>query len=208
MIPKSNIFQLFFLILIPALILSIGPPCQQSVRVLPLEKGTVRVTDIFLFLSQLFRLQNLIRRQRKCSTGDRMTAGHLSPFLFPALMQKKRMMVKQWQCSENWGYMNFVLNLTSFNILSQETWVDASTLTWGYLFSLVKNFYMFLILHLYVTGVVLSCVVKTDPKDPPFLLVLDAKTFTELGRATVNVEMHMDLHGMFIPQQDVKTETE
>ncbi|XP_032925240.1 beta,beta-carotene 15,15'-dioxygenase isoform X1 [Catharus ustulatus] len=57
-------------------------------------------------------------------------------------------------------------------------------------------------------GVVLTCVVKTDPKDPPFLLVMDAKTFTELGRATVNVEMHMDLHGMFIPQQDVKTDTE
>ncbi|NWH93108.1 BCDO1 dioxygenase, partial [Aegithalos caudatus] len=57
-------------------------------------------------------------------------------------------------------------------------------------------------------GVVLTCVVKTDPKDPPFLLVLDAKTFTELGRATVNVEMHMDLHGMFIPQQAMKTETE
>lgn len=67
---------------------------------------------------------------------------------------------------------------------------------------------MFLILHLYVTGVVLTCVVKTNPKDPPFLLVMDAKTFTELGRATVNVEMHMDLHGIFIPQQDVKTGTE
>lgn len=67
---------------------------------------------------------------------------------------------------------------------------------------------MFLILHLYVTGVVLTCVVKSDPKEAPFLLVLDAKTFTELGRATVNVEMHMDLHGMFIPQQVVKTETQ
>lgn len=67
---------------------------------------------------------------------------------------------------------------------------------------------MFLSLHLYVTGVVLTCVVKSDPKEAPFLLVLDAKTFTELGRATVNVEMHMDLHGMFIPQQAVKTETQ
>lgn len=67
---------------------------------------------------------------------------------------------------------------------------------------------MFLILHLYVTGVVLTCVVKTDPKNPPFLLVLDAKTFTELCRATVNAEMHMDLHGVFIPQQAMKTETE
>lgn len=78
----------------PALTLSIGSARQQSVHVVPLEKGTVRVTDIFLLLSQLFRLQNLIPRQRKCSTGDRTTAGHPSPFLFPALTQKKRMMVK------------------------------------------------------------------------------------------------------------------
>ncbi|XP_027540799.1 beta,beta-carotene 15,15'-dioxygenase isoform X1 [Neopelma chrysocephalum] len=57
-------------------------------------------------------------------------------------------------------------------------------------------------------GVVLSCVVRTDPKKAPFLVVLDAKTFTEVGRATVDVEMHLDLHGVFIPEQDLKTETE
>ncbi|NXW03305.1 BCDO1 dioxygenase, partial [Fregetta grallaria] len=57
-------------------------------------------------------------------------------------------------------------------------------------------------------GIVLTCVVMSDPKAAPFLLVLDAKTFKELGRATVDVEMHLDLHGMFIPEKDLKTETE
>jgi len=65
-----------------------------------------------------------------------------------------------------------------------------------------------LILHLHVTGVVLTCVVMSDPKQAPFLLVLDAKTFKELGRATVDVELHLDLHGMFIPEKDLKSETE
>lgn len=67
---------------------------------------------------------------------------------------------------------------------------------------------MLLILHLYVTGVVLTCIVTSDPKEAPFLLILDAKTFKELGRARVNVEMHLDLHGMFIPEKALKTETE
>ena len=34
-------------------------------------------------------------------------------------------------------------------------------------------------------GVILSSVVNLNPQDPIFLLVLDAKTFTELGRAEV-----------------------
>lgn len=67
---------------------------------------------------------------------------------------------------------------------------------------------MLLILPFYVTGIVLTCVVKSDPKEAPFLLVLDAKTFKELGRAIVDVEMPLDLHGMFIPEKDLKTETE
>lgn len=57
-------------------------------------------------------------------------------------------------------------------------------------------------------GVVLTCVVVSEPNKAPFLLILDAKTFKELGRATVNVEMHLDLHGMFIPQNDLGAETE
>ncbi|XP_069463202.1 beta,beta-carotene 15,15'-dioxygenase isoform X2 [Ambystoma mexicanum] len=48
-------------------------------------------------------------------------------------------------------------------------------------------------------GVILSVIVSTDSKKAPFLLILDGKTFTELARASVNVDMHLDLHGMFIP---------
>lgn len=57
-------------------------------------------------------------------------------------------------------------------------------------------------------GVVLTCIVVSDPNKAPFLLVLDAKTFKELGRAIVGVELHLDLHGMFIPEKDSNTETE
>ncbi|XP_076989236.1 beta,beta-carotene 15,15'-dioxygenase [Tamandua tetradactyla] len=51
-------------------------------------------------------------------------------------------------------------------------------------------------------GIILSAVISTDPLKPPFLLILDAKTFTELARASVDVEMHLDLHGLFIPDVD------
>ncbi|KAM6354102.1 LOW QUALITY PROTEIN: beta,beta-carotene 15,15'-dioxygenase [Alca torda] len=53
-------------------------------------------------------------------------------------------------------------------------------------------------------GIVLTCIVMSD-QEAPFLLVLDAK-IKELGRAT-DVEMHLDLHGMFI-QKDLKLDTE
>lgn len=33
------------------------------------------------------------------------------------------------------------------------------------------------------------------------MLVLDAKTFKEIARASVNVTVHLDLHGIFIPQE-------
>ncbi|XP_006888946.1 PREDICTED: beta,beta-carotene 15,15'-monooxygenase [Elephantulus edwardii] len=48
-------------------------------------------------------------------------------------------------------------------------------------------------------GIILSAIVSTDPQKPPFLLILDAKSFTELARASVDVDMHLDLHGLFIP---------
>lgn len=67
---------------------------------------------------------------------------------------------------------------------------------------------MLLILHLCDAGIILTCIVVSDPKQAPFLLILDAKTFKELSRVTVNVGMHLDLHGMFIPEKDLKTETE
>ncbi|KAJ8417698.1 hypothetical protein AAFF_G00225410 [Aldrovandia affinis] len=49
-------------------------------------------------------------------------------------------------------------------------------------------------------GVVLSSVISTDPLKSNFLLVLDAGSFTEIARAYVDVELHMDMHGIFIPQ--------
>ncbi|XP_055001563.1 beta,beta-carotene 15,15'-dioxygenase [Sorex araneus] len=48
-------------------------------------------------------------------------------------------------------------------------------------------------------GVVLSTVISTDPHKLPFLLILDAKSFTELARASVDAELHLDLHGLFVP---------
>ncbi|XP_012503641.1 PREDICTED: beta,beta-carotene 15,15'-monooxygenase isoform X2 [Propithecus coquereli] len=57
-------------------------------------------------------------------------------------------------------------------------------------------------------GVILSAIVSTDPQKPPFLLILDAKSFTELARASVDVEMHLDLHGLFIPAANGATRTQ
>jgi len=48
-------------------------------------------------------------------------------------------------------------------------------------------------------GVILSSVISPDPSISPFLLVLDARTFEEIARASVDATVHMDLHGMFIP---------
>lgn len=48
-------------------------------------------------------------------------------------------------------------------------------------------------------GVVLSSVISTDPNISPFLLVLDAKTFAEIARASIPASVHLDLHGLFIP---------
>ncbi|XP_036202795.1 beta,beta-carotene 15,15'-dioxygenase isoform X1 [Myotis myotis] len=51
-------------------------------------------------------------------------------------------------------------------------------------------------------GILLSAIVSSDPQKLPFLLILDAKTFAELARAYVDVDMHLDLHGLFIPDTD------
>ncbi|XP_078257680.1 beta,beta-carotene 15,15'-dioxygenase-like [Rhinoraja longicauda] len=52
-------------------------------------------------------------------------------------------------------------------------------------------------------GVLLSCIVCTDAKKSSFLLVLDAKTFKEVGRASVSADVHLDLHGIFIPETEL-----
>ncbi|XP_078066762.1 beta,beta-carotene 15,15'-dioxygenase-like [Mustelus asterias] len=54
-------------------------------------------------------------------------------------------------------------------------------------------------------GVLLSSVISTDAKKSSFLLVLDAKTFKELGRASISADLHLDLHGMFIPEEELST---
>uniref|UniRef100_A0A8C6R394 Beta-carotene oxygenase 1 n=1 Tax=Nannospalax galili TaxID=1026970 RepID=A0A8C6R394_NANGA len=54
-------------------------------------------------------------------------------------------------------------------------------------------------------GVILSAIISTDPQKLPFLLILDARSFTELARASVDVEMHLDLHGLFVPDADWDT---
>ncbi|KAG8563190.1 hypothetical protein GDO81_015967 [Engystomops pustulosus] len=50
-------------------------------------------------------------------------------------------------------------------------------------------------------GIILSSIVSSDPKKSPFLLILDAKTFKEVGRASVKADVHLDLHGIFIPDK-------
>ncbi|MEE6499914.1 hypothetical protein FKM82_003635 [Ascaphus truei] len=52
-------------------------------------------------------------------------------------------------------------------------------------------------------GVIISSIVSTDPNKRPYLLILDAKTFTELGRASISREIHLDLHGIFIPERNL-----
>ncbi|KAL2088540.1 hypothetical protein ACEWY4_015439 [Coilia grayii] len=49
-------------------------------------------------------------------------------------------------------------------------------------------------------GVLLMSVINTVPGEHGFLLVLDAKTLKEIARAHVKAELHMDMHGHFIPQ--------
>ncbi|XP_018410905.1 PREDICTED: beta,beta-carotene 15,15'-dioxygenase [Nanorana parkeri] len=51
-------------------------------------------------------------------------------------------------------------------------------------------------------GVILSSIVSSNPKTSPFLLLLDAKTFKEIGRASISASIHLDLHGIFIPDKN------
>ncbi|XP_053368492.1 beta,beta-carotene 15,15'-dioxygenase [Clarias gariepinus] len=51
-------------------------------------------------------------------------------------------------------------------------------------------------------GVVLTTVINSNQGEADFLLVLDGKSFQELARASVNAELHIDMHGFFIPQHD------
>lgn len=59
-------------------------------------------------------------------------------------------------------------------------------------------FSMYVIVLFLSVGVILSSVVSLNPQKSPFLLVLDAKSFKEIARASINASVHMDLHGLFI----------
>lgn len=50
------------------------------------------------------------------------------------------------------------------------------------------------------TGVVLSSVINTNPGQPCYLLILDGRTFKEVGRAYINAKLQKDMHGYFIPR--------
>ncbi|KAJ7986097.1 hypothetical protein DPEC_G00347270 [Dallia pectoralis] len=51
-------------------------------------------------------------------------------------------------------------------------------------------------------GLVLTSIINANPGESGFMLVLDAKSFTEVARAYVKTELYMDMHGYFIPFKD------
>ncbi len=51
-----------------------------------------------------------------------------------------------------------------------------------------------------MTGVILSAVLRVDESQPPFLLVLDARTMAEMARVEFpGIQLHKDIHGIFVP---------
>ena len=53
---------------------------------------------------------------------------------------------------------------------------------------------------LFTIGVLLSAMLSSVPGRAPFLLVLDARSMEEVGRAEFpGTQMHKDIHGLFVP---------
>ncbi|XP_034416642.1 beta,beta-carotene 15,15'-dioxygenase [Cyclopterus lumpus] len=52
-------------------------------------------------------------------------------------------------------------------------------------------------------GVVLSSVISSNPGLSSFILILDGRTLKEVARACVNTPLHKDMHGFFIPQENM-----
>ncbi len=51
-----------------------------------------------------------------------------------------------------------------------------------------------------IIGVILSAVLRVDESQPPFLLVLDARTMAEMARVEFpGIQWHKDVHGIFVP---------
>ena len=57
-------------------------------------------------------------------------------------------------------------------------------------------------------GVLLSVCLSPDPAKKAFLLVVDASNMEELARAEVDVRVHRDFHGEFLPAGFIETKTE
>ena len=55
------------------------------------------------------------------------------------------------------------------------------------------------------TGIILSSVLHNAVGKPPFLLVLDARSFEELARVEFGVDIHRDFHGLFVPFSSAET---
>ncbi|XP_072516214.1 beta,beta-carotene 15,15'-dioxygenase isoform X2 [Salminus brasiliensis] len=51
-------------------------------------------------------------------------------------------------------------------------------------------------------GIILTSVINSNPGESDFLLVLEGKSFKEVARVYVNAELHIDMHGYFMPQSD------
>lgn len=68
---------------------------------------------------------------------------------------------------------------------------------WCFMFYCRISWWVMLLLR--AAGVLLSVVVKPGTEKAAFLLVLDAKTLSELARAEVRVNIPVTLHGMFNP---------
>ena len=63
----------------------------------------------------------------------------------------------------------------------------------------LKNEILYLLSNFYLlTGVVLSMVLTMGPNRCAYLLVLDARTMLEIGRAVVDVKVAREMHGCFV----------
>ncbi len=68
----------------------------------------------------------------------------------------------------------------------------------------MQIFINFVMLHLLLIalliGLILSAVLHVDESQPPFLLVLDARTMAEMARVEFpGIQWHKDVHGIFVP---------
>lgn len=129
-----------------------------------------------LTVSSLRRLQNSTQKVKKWFSGLRKTAGHQSLCSSPDQTGSQRTTVRT-RCSR----------------------ITAPSHVMKQCFSSDENLLFFFFFLIPLTGVVLSSVINTNPGQSCYLLVLDGKTFKEVGRAYVGAKLQKDMHGYFIP---------